>query len=547
MPSISTWIRTLRHLRARQVYGRLIHRYYRPQVDLATTLPRRPGISPWVQPIEKPASVVGAWVFRFLNTSREVRGPSDWDKPEWDKLWRYNLHYFDDLCALGASERRSFHLDWMHRWVLENRPFAGTAWESYPTSLRIVNWIKWDLGGGGLPEQCVSSLSVQARWLFRRLETHLLGNHLLANAKALIFAGLFFEGREADAWLERGLSILEQEIAEQILPDGGHFERSPMYHSIILEDLLDVLNAANVFSIHADRISETLRPVIGRMRRWLAAMLHPDGEISFFNDAAIGIAPAGAELEAYASRLGLEALPPCEAVILLRDSGYCRMSRARDMVLLADAGDIGPDYLPGHAHADTLSFELSVFGKRLFVNSGTSCYGVSPERLRQRGTAAHNTVIVDGADSSEVWSGFRVGKRARASLESFAVKEDCVELGASHDGYAGRGHPKRYHHRRWILRDQALVIEDRITGQYQSAQARFHLSPQARIRSLSSDGSRCDIELGEDAVVLSAPRGRISVEDATWHPEFGVSIPSSCICVAVHDGKSTVEVSWHGK
>ena len=79
---------------------------------------------------------------------------------------------------------------------------------------------------------------------------------------------------------------------------------------------------------------------------------------------------------------------------------------------LLDVAPVGPDYLPGHAHADTLSFELSLFGQRVLVNSGTSQYEAGPERSRQRGTAAHNTVIVDGHDSSEVWAGFRVARRA---------------------------------------------------------------------------------------------------------------------------------------
>ena len=83
---------------------------------------------------------------------------------------------------------------------------------------------------------------MQVRFLRKRLEIHLLGNHLFANAKALVFAGLYFTGNEADEWLGKGLAILEREVPEQVLRDGGHFERSPMHHGIILEDLLDLLN-----------------------------------------------------------------------------------------------------------------------------------------------------------------------------------------------------------------------------------------------------------------------------------------------------------------
>src|SRR5690606_4780416 len=115
---------------------------------------------------------------------------------------------------------------------------------------------------------------------------------------------------------------------------------------------------------------------------------------------------------------------------------------------------VGPDYLPGHAHADTLSFELSLFGQRVLVNSGTSCYGHGSERIRQRGTTAHNTVVVDGADSSEVWSGFRVARRARA-INPEVHDHQGLEASCSHDGYH-RLPGRVTHHRRWRLTEVGL-------------------------------------------------------------------------------------------
>ncbi len=133
------------------------------------------------------------------------------------------------------------------RWIAENPPAIGTGWEPFPLSLRIANWIKWALGGGNLDDAAISSLATQLRWLERKIEWHILGNHLLANAKALIMGGLFFEGAEADRWLKRGSGILAAELGEQILGDGGHFELSPMYHALVLEDLFDLLNSFQAF------------------------------------------------------------------------------------------------------------------------------------------------------------------------------------------------------------------------------------------------------------------------------------------------------------
>ena len=109
-----------------------------------------------------------------------------------------------------------------------------------PISLRIVNLIKYHLTCTRLSEESLHSLYLQSRYLFRTCEYHILGNHLFENYKALCFAGIFFAGKEAEKWNERGFEGLKEQISEQILVDGGHFELSPMYHCIILEGLLDI-------------------------------------------------------------------------------------------------------------------------------------------------------------------------------------------------------------------------------------------------------------------------------------------------------------------
>ncbi len=336
-------------------------------------------------------SMVAEKRYIFLNKEGELSGPGSWNDPDQDKLWLYNLHYFDDINAKYAGDCVAWHRAQINRWISENPLFSGYGWEPYPLSLRIVNWIKWLLSGNKMEDDWLESLALQARYLRKRLEYHLLGNHLFANAKALVFAGLYFGGDEADEWLKKGLSILKKQLPEQVLRDGGHFELSPMYHSIILEDLLDLVNMGQSFGLFVPRTAllQEWTDTIQRMQRWLKVMCHPDGEVSFFNDTAMGIAAVPQNLEKYAERLGLsEVAAPEGAVTRISDSGYIRLELGEAIVLL-DVARIGPDYLPGHAHADTLSFELSLFGQRVVVNSGISCYGVSDKRLQQRCTAAH--------------------------------------------------------------------------------------------------------------------------------------------------------------
>lgn len=531
--------RTARHLKPVQVYGRLWFRLARPRPDPSPAPAPRPQSGNWVLPASRRASLIGPRSFRFLRETG-VLDKIGWDGTERDKLWRYNQHYFDDLNAEGAADRATWHHALLKDWVARNRPGRGNGWEPYPTSLRIVNWVKWALAGNVLPLACRDSLAIQARWLTRRMEHHLQGNHLFANAKALVFAGLFFDGPEAAGWLRRGQAILARQLPEQILQDGGHFELSTMYHALAVEDMLDLLNLLNAYAAE-----ETLRraaiTVIPGMLRWLAAMCHPDRGIAFFNDAAFGIAPTPAALFDYAARLGFQPSETADALTFMADSGYARLA-AGPAVLLADLARIGPDYLPGHAHADTLSFELSLFGRRLVVNSGTSLYGAGPERLRQRGTAAHSTVLVAGEDSSEVWGGFRVGRRARPH----AVSVEHTPTGAltatgAHDGYRHLpGAPD--HRRRWILDTDALVVEDSVRPAVQ-AEARYLLAPGSRLEPTGPVTGRITLDSGQ-RIRWQAQSGPTRLEETSWHPEFGQSVPTQCLVLPLDRGAARLTLDW---
>lgn len=550
MATLVTYWNTLRHLRPVQVYRRIWFHAVKPRVDLRPTPPPRSlQTVNWITPAQRPRSLIGPEQFKFLNETRDLANHG-WDDVRVAKLWRYNLHYFDDLNAENAIERAEWQRKLLLRWVRENPPAWGTGWEPYPTSLRIVNWIKWGLNGNRLPPECASSLAVQARWLFRRAETHLLGNHLFVNAKALVFAGLFFSQSEADAWLERGLRILEREVPEQILPDGGQFELSPMYHALALEDILDLWNVTHTFPAAVPLRWRSMVAgwceTIDHMHHWLAMMCHPDGEISYFNDAARGIAPAPVELAQYAARLGFAGrTAPAEGLCHLAESGYIRI-QTREAVAILDVAPIGPDYLPAHGHADTLSFELSLFGQRVFVNSGTSCYGDTPERLRQRGTPAHNTVVVNAQDSSEVWANFRVARRARPSGLRIERNGEYV-VQCAHDGYRRLpGRPE--HRRRWSFSEKMLVVEDQVLGDFDDAQARFHLHPavrfdEERIGGATESESTFKLKSGRQ-VRLLVEGGTLRRERSTWHPEFGRSEQNICLVADFKEPVLRTRITW---
>ncbi len=437
--------------------------------------------------IPRPSAQIGPNKFRFLNEEHEIQ---TWNEAGISKLWLYNLHYFDH-CTFDLIER----------WIADNPIGFGNGWEPYPIAIRIVNWIKWALNGGQLSKSAIRSLQLQAEYLSQTIEHHLGANHLFANAVGLTMAGLFFEGQPPKQWLRVGVPLLRRELREQVLSDGGHFERSPMYHALILESLLDLINAAQVHGRAADQRcvwSENAR----KMLAWLLNMAHPDGQIAFFNDSAFGIAPGPEELTHYASRLALE-----PADLPLGTSGYVRLGSEGALVLF-DAGAIGPGHQPGHAHADTLSFEMSLSGHRVLVNSGTSTYEKGPDRQRQRGTASHNTIRIDGVDQSEVWNCFRVARRARP-LDVRTDGRTFVE--AAHDGYRRLSSPV-LHRRRLELRASEVVITDSIEGRGRHRiEAFFHFHPEAK----------SNIHL--DAKLIAR------TEDSFWYPQFNISVPNTRI------------------
>ncbi|MGH3665611.1 MAG: heparinase II/III domain-containing protein, partial [Egibacteraceae bacterium] len=259
---------------------------------------------------------------------------------------------------------------------------------------------------------------------------------------------------------------LDRQIAVQVLPDGGYYERSPSYHCQVLSDLIDVhelLVAAGC------TVSPVLREATTAMRSWLGAMLLPDGDVPLFNDAwLIGV-----------DRLRL--LDPVEhgdrPLVVLQPSGYVVARPAEGTVLVADVGPPCPPDLPAHAHADCLSFVLCVNGERVIVDTGTSTYTPGLVRDYERSTRAHNTVEIDGRDQTEVWGAFRAGRRATPTLKAARRTDEHIEICASHDGYRRlAGRPS--HLRTLRVGPSHVAVVDQVLGGGRHAVSAFlHLAP----------------------------------------------------------------------
>lgn len=424
-------IHTIYHLRLSQLYFLFVRRYLpsRGAGPLGkATLSDDFALAPPI-PVSDASSL--PFSFRFVGVEQVYsEGAVDWSADSVSMLWRFNLHYFDYLRdpQRSVEERRALITDWMKNATCENT----VAWDPFTASLRAVNWIFCaSASAQSMPHGYSESLFQQLLFVEKNDERELLANHYLENLKALLFGGVYFGGATADRWRKRAIRDLSFELKEQTLQDGGHFERSPQYHCLMLENYLDiynlVLNNASCFESH---FLELVRSTVQASISWLERVVFPDGHIPLFNDAAFGVAPTLAMLQEYAGRLGGISIEKelRNEVIDLPQTGLYGTRVGQDMVVM-DCGDIGPRYQPGHTHCDFLSYELMHAGRRVVVDTGVSEYKPGEMRHYLRSTEAHNTVRVDGQEQSEIWGEFRVGRRAKKV--SASVVEEQSEEGRS--------------------------------------------------------------------------------------------------------------------
>jgi len=393
--------------------------------------------------------------FKFLNLDKKFKDKIDWNFSNYGKLWTYNLTYFDYL-----SQENELDKLFLIESFIDDIENIKDGLEPFPISLRGVNWIKY-LSTQKIKNQKIDdSLYAQYYILLDNLEYHLLGNHLLENGFSLLFGAYYFQD---EVLYKKAKEILEKELKEQILEDGAHFELSPMYHQIMLFRVLDCINLLKNNSWKDDKLENFLVQKSEEMLGWLEQITYKNGDIPLLNDSTNGIAPSSLELFEYAKRLNLNIKK-----VEMSASGYRKFTKEKYECIL-DVGDIGAEYIPGHAHADTFSFELKVEGKPFIVDTGLSTYESNERRTLERSTVSHNTVEVNGKNQSDVWGGFRVANRA--NIVSLEENEHYVK--ATHDGYKREN---ILHTRKWSFNINSIIIED-IMSKECSAIARIHFHP----------------------------------------------------------------------
>lgn len=558
---ISAWkqtgrlIRTVRHLRYSQVLWRTRYLFER-RLNFHTVSPIEdsslPGVTTRLETLrqipifhrhgpigEEAVDLLEQGRFRHLNLTRELGiNPTDWliGQTSDHRLWTVTLHYHEwvytlaeaavggDLRALPLLER--LLNDWLNQCKLDRPGARPLVWNSFAIATRLGWWVRafallgMDRFSPQLAKRLIRSCTEQASYLHSHLEWDLRGNHILRDAVGLAWAARFLSGPQSTEWMNTATQIALTQAREQVLPDGGHFERSPMYHLHVMEDFY-ILSELLEPPLACARMRSTCR----RMAEYVRWMRHPDGEIPQFNDAAQH-AVASPEWMLQLCRdyqqLDIQTGRP-NGLKHFSDSGIV-VWHDPTWSLFFDVGVVGPDYQPGHAHADTLSLELSYKGERLFVDPGAYSYDRNAIRDYDRSTAAHNTICIDGENSTEVWDIFRVGRRALPELIEANSTETGFESAAGHDGFQHLpGKPT--HHRRIRSTEKGLAILDHIggTGDH-SAAGGYLLAPGWNVTPISRGWVvSCNDKQIRIALDSALPL-KLKMELVPWHPEYGCEI-----------------------
>jgi uncharacterized heparinase superfamily protein len=511
--------------------------------------------------------VVNRYSFTFLNETRTLSLPIVWSSLEYPRLWQFNLHYFDwirDILDKSYKNRSisSFDLTRIYKvtddWINSNDIYHLDGWHPYTTSLRIVNWT---YAIRAVPQlatpKILQSLWTQFNYLYQNKEYFAGGNHLLENLRGLIICGLNFNSIRAKQIVNKSVEELLAQLNVQILSDGGHYELSPMYHLIMLAlvgESVAALKSANW---------QVPQPILNHLEKMLdfaVNMRLQNGAYPLWNDAAYNISKPLDEVVGFITQLlerttnyptnalyeqiikSTDLIPLCQPKPIIdtlesshfRSSGYHILRHNSGIELAFDCASPCPREIPPHAHADCLTFDLYYRGKPIIVDTGTSEYAPGIFRNYERSTLAHNTIEINGHNQSEIWSEFRVGRKAQPFDVQYGIEKECEWISASHDGYLQQ--PLQATHHRWVgLYNESIIIFDQLETLKDTLYiSNFHFAPGLEIISNHLDNHEYICNLGNDILYLQV-LGLTSEDKLTWNPpdtsqswyapEFGKRIP----------------------
>ncbi len=526
-------------------------------------------------------------------------------------VWEPNRHH--QLVVLGRAWRLSGDIrfanavaEQLDSWLKQNPYGVGMNWRSgLELGIRLINWV-WALDlieeSGAIDDRLRHRILYSVArhiWEIDRKYSHgsSVNNHLIGEAAGVFVAASYFRNlRKASKWRARSGEILCREILNQTFPDGDTVEQAIGYHFFVLQffviagitareagqdmpesywsrlekmfEFLGILSEGGdnlpLFGDCDDGYVLDLGNDPHDMRQWLAvgAALYGRADFKAWAD---GYAEPVEWLQGKQGRHSFESIPEQQnktsTSIAFKDSGYYLLQNGEPyspdhVSVVFDCGPLGMEPLAGHGHADALSFTLRAFGRDILVDPGTYDYFSYPKwRKYFRSTRAHNTVVVDGRDQSEMLGLFLWGQRAKSECLNWQSLDVGGKVIGQHDGYMHLDDPVT-HKRMLDLDGQELVIRDDIIacGKHK-IEIFFHLAehcvvnPAGRNRYLVyvSSGT-IEIELdpclhvesfngGEDPICGWVSRGYHQKEASTTLIGRCTSKGNTCLVNRINIGK----------
>lgn len=548
-----------------QRYANSVPSVLQPETEMfeSDTATLRESLAPEaVSRLRRRAADAAAGEPRFLNRSLDMgdHGSLDWSDDRFEdlpRLWRLKLCAFEPLgeAAISvdpedthAESVRSAFDEWIRSWIrhaeIGSSRYLRRDWTPYAVSLRIQHWLRYlawrqsmepksPQDQAAFERELAREVYKNALFLRNHVERDVGGNHLVENGAALVAAGVAFAGEpDARDWLDTGRTILREACEQQFLGDGCHFERSPMYHVLVLTRLI---TACNLCSLADEPIPDAITATTAAGTAYLRALRPPDGRIPLLNDSVYGEAiPLEACLR-YADRVGITRIdaPDLSAVgsLPIGTGGGYRWIRTELGSLLVDCGPVGPPHLPGHAHSDSLSILLWIDGEPIVTDTGTFDYEAGPRRTYARSVRGHNTVQVGDEEPIDLGGRFLMGARPEPTVGAIAYGDITL--------FEGQYDTKGYTHRRSIASgDRWWVLRDSVDGhEGRPLRSRLHLHPAVEtcIRS-----ETIELSVDSDPMLRVTPLGETAVHTSPgeYYPRFGAASDRTVITMEHADDQS---------
>ncbi|MUW13229.1 hypothetical protein GJ633_00145 [Halorubrum sp. CBA1125] len=448
--------------------------------------------------------------------------------------WRLHLHALEPVnwlvCGYEVEDSpeevvaaiRQLLQSWDNNVAIGETQYLRREWTPHAVSLRVLRlcrlyvWLQDSMPTFANQVQRIAYKN--ALFLEDHVEHDVGGNHLIENGAALLMAGSLF-GEYGHSWRKNGISILEKCAVDQFLDDGGHFERSPMYHILVLQRYL---TAVDLLSGEEDTSPQAIKQTAADATQYLQSLMPPDERIPLLNDAAFDEFLPLTDCLRYAEQVGVVTESTGRRRQSLNASGYHWLGDSENR-LLVDGGPVGPSHLPGHSHNDMLSIMLWINGMRILTDTGAYDYVPDTTRTYVRSVQAHNTVQVSEYEPIPIGGQYLMGRRC--TPQSRVYRDDS---GDHFTGwYERRQHLQSlYRHQRDILSGCGWwVIMDTVDGAPTDAIiSNLHFHPEVELHSDGSEYKFQRVDAAANGVIRPLGTETVTRTTSSYFPRFGERI-----------------------